>query len=430
MPTDGDPAMPASSPVVTDLARSMERLAARGELIRQIDEHGESTFSAAQPASLPVVLAITFVGSLGTGLLWTGVPFVAEHDFGFSKAANLWLAAAEGVAYVGVAFLAGPLLRALARGRSTRSVLMQVLMAQALVCPLPLLGAWGVVIGAILISAISALLWPIMESYLSSGRHGHRLRWSVGLFNMTWTSAVAASLFLMAPLFATDSTRLAVVAIGPCCLAAACLLPWLPLQPPPHLAGAQHAPAPPVYTPLRDATRLLLPTSYLLIGALGPLLPYVITRLEVAATAATPLAATWLTVRVVAMLGMWRLPFWHGRWSTLVVGSVLMGSGFVAAVNASNVPMLVAALAAFGTGHAVIYYASLYYAMTVGHAAVDAGGHFEALIGSGYVLGPLASLLGVWLGGGEPWFALTLAAIASLMAVRAWLRWRITTRPS
>jgi len=408
----------------------MEQLAARGKLIRQIDEHGESTFTAARPASLPVVLAITFVGSLGTGLLWTGVPFVAEHDFGFSKAANLWLAVAEGLAYVAVAWRAGELLRRLERRLSPRAVLRLLLAAQVMLCPLPLLGAPGVVAAAVLVSATSALMWPIVESYLSSGRHGHRLRWSVGLFNIVWTTAVAATLFLMAPLFQTQWTRLSVVGIGPCALLAMACVRWLPQRPPPHLAGARHAPAPPVYTPLRDATRLLLPTSYLLIGALGPLLPYVTSRLEVAATAATPLAATWLTVRVLAMFGMWRLPFWHGRWSTLAVGAVLMGGGFVAAAGATSVPLLITALAAFGTGHAVIYYASLYYAMTVGHAEVDAGGHFEALIGGGYVLGPLASLLGVMLGGGEQWFALTLAAIASLLAVRAWMRWRSTIQPS
>jgi hypothetical protein len=35
------------------------------------------------------------------------------------------------------------------------------------------------------------------------------------------------------------------------------------------------------------------------------------------------------------------------------------------------------------------YYASLYYALAVGRAEVDAGGNFEALIGLGYLGGPL-----------------------------------------
>jgi hypothetical protein len=40
----------------------------------------------------------------------------------------------------------------------------------------------------------------------------------------------------------------------------------------------------------------------------------------------------------------------------------------------------------------ITYYAALYYSMAVGHAAVEAGGNFEALIGLGYVVGPLLGI--------------------------------------
>ena len=39
------------------------------------------------------------------------------------------------------------------------------------------------------------------------------------------------------------------------------------------------------------------------------------------------------------------------------------------------------------------YYAALYYAMSVGRAKVDAGGTHEALIGGGYMFGPLVGLM-------------------------------------
>jgi hypothetical protein len=47
----------------------------------------------------------------------------------------------------------------------------------------------------------------------------------------------------------------------------------------------------------------------------------------------------------------------------------------------------------------MVYFSALYYAMSVGHAQVDAGGTHEALIGSGYTIGPLAVLGGLALGG-------------------------------
>ena len=423
MPTDGEP----HTPSIADIERQLERLAAKGELIREVDAHGESTFSAAKPAPLPALLVLTFLCSLGTGSLWTGLPFVAEHDFNFTKVENLWLAIADATVYVVVAYFSGPLLRAVQRRLSPRGVLVALMAVQTLICPLPLMGSvWGVIATALGTSAVAATLWPVVESYLSSGRHGHRLRHSVGLFNIVWTSAVAAGLFMMAPLFATQYTRLAIVAIGPCCLLSALCLPWFPSKPPPHLDDGQAPIVPPVYRPLRDATRSLLPTSYLLIGALGPLLPYAIAKLSVAAAWQTPLAATWLSVRVFAMLGMWRLRFWHGKWTTLALGAALMSGGFFVAMVAGTVPTLIAALAAFGVGHSILYYASLYYAMSVGHGEVDAGGHFEALIGAGYIMGPLASLAGVWIGGemSVQWCVLGVAALASMLAAREWLRWR------
>jgi len=423
MATDGE----QQPPTLAQIERTLEHRAATGTLRREVDAHGESTFSAATPAPLPALLMLTFLCSLGTGSLWTGLPFVAEHDFAFTKSENLWLAIADAFIYAVVAFYSGSLLRRLKSRLSPRGVLSALLVVQTAICPLPLLGSmWGVIATALGTSAVAAMLWPMVESYLSSGRHGHQLRYSVGLFNIVWTSAVALGLFLMAPLFATQFTRFAIVAIGPCCLLSALCLPWFPQQPAPHLDDGQAPIVPPVYRPLRDATRSLLPISYLLIGALGPLLPYAIGKLQVAAWWQTPLAATWLSVRVFAMLGMWRLHFWHGKWSTLLVGIALMAGGFFFAMDADGLTTLVIALACFGVGQAILYYASLYYAMSVGHAQVDAGGQFEALIGVGYVMGPLASLAGLWMGGGVSvsCCVLTVAAAASLLALREWWRWK------
>ena len=68
--------------------------------------------------------------------------------------------------------------------------------------------------------------------------------------------------------------------------------------------------------------------------------------------------------------------------------------GLALVLLAHTLPVLVAGLFAYGAGMGVIYYASLYYVMAVGAAAVDAGGNFEALIGVGYCVGPLLGLIG------------------------------------
>jgi len=423
MPRD-DQAQP---PTIQELARELDALAARGQVTREFDAHGESTFTAARPASLPALMVLSFLCSLGTGSLWTGLPFVAEHDFHFTKSENMWLAVAESAVYAVVAFGSGNLLKRLGAVAAPRTVLGGILVFTLAMCLLTLTGSVAALIATALgVSAASAMMWPIVESYLSSGRHGHALRSAVGVFNIVWTTATAAGLVLMGPVFATDDSRIAIVAIGPVCALAIVCLPWFPASPPPHLEDGLPPAVPPVYRPLRSASRALLPTSYLLIGTIGPMLPYITGNIGIAPEWQTPVSSTWHAVRVLAMLAMWRLAFWHGRWSTLAVGGALMAGGFLLAMGAGTVPALMMALAAFGAGHAVLYYASLYYAMSVGHAEVDAGGHFEALIGVGYISGPIASLVGMSLAGefGARGLVLAIAAVASMLAAREWLRWR------
>ena len=417
----------AQQPTIEEIARSLDALAAKGQLTREFDAHGESTFTAARPASLPALMVLSFLCSLGTGSLWTGLPFVAEHDFHFTKSENMWLAVAESAVYAAVAFFSGGLLKRLGAVARPRTVLGGILLFTLAMCLLTLSGSVAALIATALgVSAASAMMWPIVESYLSSGRHGHSLRSAVGVFNIVWTTATAAGLVLMGPVFATDYSRIAIVAIGPVCALAIVCLPWFPASPPPHLEDGLPPAVPPVYRPLRTASRALLPTSYLLIGTIGPMLPYITGTIGIAPEWQTPVSSTWHAVRVLAMLAMWRMAFWHGKWSTLAAGAVLMGGGFLAAMSAGSVQSLMLALAAFGAGHAVLYYASLYYAMSVGHAEVDAGGHFEALIGVGYISGPIASLVGMSLAGefGARGLVFVLATGASLLAAREWLRWR------
>ncbi len=427
MSTDGD----ERAPTLPEIERTLDKLAAAGQVTRAFDAHGEATFTAARPAPMPALMALSFLCSLGTGSLWTGLPFVAEHDFHFTTSENMWLAVAESGVYAVVAFYSGSLLKRLGAVATPRTVLAGILLFTLAMCLLTLTGSlWALIATALGVSAASAMMWPIVESYLSSGRHGHQLRSCVGVFNIVWTSATAAGLVLMGPVFATDFSRIAIVAIGPVCATGILCLPWFPASPPPHLEHGMPPAVPPVYRPLRAASRALLPTSYLLIGTIGPMLPYITSGIGVAPEWQTPTSSAWHGVRVIAMLAMWRLSFWHGRWATLAVGAALMAGGFLTAMGAGGVATLLGALAAFGAGHAVLYYASLYYAMSVGHAEVDAGGHFEALIGVGYISGPIASLVGMWLAGegGARGLVLALAAGASMLAAREWWRWRRVTR--
>ncbi len=391
------------------------------------------------PTPLAAVLALTLLASIGTGVIWNGVPFIAEHDYDYTQRETLALYFVIGVTYISGALTAGRLLRVVERWLTPRAVLGIILIVQSAVC----LGPWfidrswmlWIVVG--MTSLLASFLWPIIESYLTAGRHGREMRSAIGWWNVVWTSAVAASLWFMAPFMRTDA-RLAIVALGGLNAVALLTLIWFNRAPGVHDEEQWEASITPKYSLLLQSARVLLPLSYALNAAIGPLLPYLLSRLEVAVIWKTPVAATWMIVRVVAMVVMWRIKFWHGRWGTLLLGGAAMTCGFATIVLAPTLAVIFIGFGVFGAGIGIIYYAALYYAMSIGKGQVDASGKHESLIGMGYAIGPAAGLIGMQLPqllhieiaqeAGIVFVVWTLVALAAFPAVRPYFKARTVRR--
>ena len=366
-----------------------------------------------KPTPLGAVNAVTILASVGTGVVWNGVPFIAKHEYGFSEERTLLLYVVLGATYVAGAISTGPVLRLIERRLSPRAVLAWILLLEAAVC-VSLIGTrspWHLVAVSCGISVLSSWLWPIIESYLTAGRHGAAMRAAIGWWNLCWTGAVAAALVLMMPMMRNEpfvlrfgagslslEPRLAIVVLGMTHALAIVPLFLFGRRPVLHDRELSHAAIQPEYGRLLRSARVLLPLSYVLNSAMAPLLPYLFERVYVAKEEQTLVASTWMWVRIGAMAIMWRAPFWHGLWGTLLLGGLLLAAGFGMVVAAVSLPMAIGGLGLFGAGMGVVYYAALYYAMSVGHAEVDAGGTHEALIGVGYAVGPLAGLAGTALG--------------------------------
>ena len=340
-------------------------------------------------ASLPAVLIVTFLGSIASGTFWAGLFFVSAQVYGFTAAANLLLAAVMGAVYAIAAAAAGRL----AHGRAPRQLLSAALLVWTVASLLPLLlphSLFALWAAARLGSAASATTFPVVESYLTAGRHGAEMRSAIGQFNLTWTPATALPLVIL-PLLAAHPTGSFAVAAGG--TAAAWVAMWrLPAHPAPHGAAEAARSVGPAYRALLAAASWLLPISYVVSATLAPILPQRLAAVGLGRHASL-VAALWMATRFLALLAMWRSSFWHGRWGTLLAGAVALGAGLALVLAAPSLPPLVAGLLLYGAGMGTIYYASLYYTMAVGQAAVDAGGTFEALIGVGYLVGPLLGLL-------------------------------------
>lgn len=347
----------------------------------------------AADAARPIV-AITFLLSIGTGLLWNGLPFVAEQAFGYSRLDTYWLSATQGLFYVVAAGYAGRLTRRIERRVSPRTILAVVLLIQGLLAPVILLLATPAVVWLIActVSATSALQWPIIESYVTAGRNGRAMRSAIGWWNVVWMSATLISLALTGWVIDAFGATGAIALLAPSNLAAALLLIAIERTPGTHVHDDAE-PVPASYRPQLDAARILLPLSYVIVAALSPLMPFLTGPLGLSGSIATVVASTWLGGRLVSAAFLWRTHGWHGRWSTLFVAGALIAAGFGTAVLATSTTALVLGLGAFGVGQGIIYYAAIYYAMSVGHAEVDAAGTHEALIGVGYFIGPAVGLL-------------------------------------
>lgn len=357
--------------------------------------------SPAAPTPIAAVLCVSFFVSLGTGVFWNGLSFIAKHGYGFGEMRNFILFAVMGALYTVAAWKSGVITRFVERLASPRSVLAIAIALQALFCLAPVTfdHEWALWAAAVGVTATAAITWPLMESYLTSGRHGRDMRSAIGWFNVTWTTAVFLPLFLMAPILEHHAAW----AIGG--LSVINLVGLAPVfmfarRPGHHDAAIAAANVTEEYPHLLRSARVLLPLSYVLMSAMTPILPYKLADIGVDVHWETPASATWMVVRVVALVIMWRLPFWHGRWGALLLGAVTMIGGFGTVVLAPAVDVLLTGFVVYGVGMGVIYYAALYYGMAVGRGAVDAGGAHEALIGAGYGVGPLAGIVATLFGGG------------------------------
>lgn len=356
-------------------------------------------------------LAFTALNSFSSGVATLGIFFLTKTAFQFSDVENFALGVLLGITYIVGSLAAGRVIRALeARFPSItpRRILVGIVALLAIDVAMPALlgdaaGRVAIWFSITFYSLLTGGLWPLVESYQTGGLRGNALRGMVARFNVTWSSANAIAMWTIAP-YVEKQPLLVLIGLGVIHLLSLPLLRGMPNRPARH--ETEHEPHPASYAALLAMHRVLLAAAYVVMYAITPYLPTLCERLHVVTAWATPLASTWMIVRVLTFVLLSRWQKWHGRVATAVVGGFLLLCGFGLAVLAPTLAagsdslgilLLGGGLACFGVGIATLYNAALYYALAVGSAEVDAGGTHEALIGVGYTLGPLCGLIAVGL---------------------------------
>lgn len=349
--------------------------------------------------SLARVMTLVWLCSLGTAVAWQGLFFVAENVHGFSVFENYYLAISGGGTYVVFALTAGRVIRALEgarRGLSPRSLLAGILVMLALACAVAgfVRAPWSLWTFVLVYAPLTGWLWPLVESYVASGRSGTDLVRATGRFNVAWASAIPVPLLAMGPLM-PHGPLIAFQILAGIHLACLPLAMTLPRSPRDHgrpqvddeVADVEKARA------LLHCFRLLNGGSYVLISWLLPAIPARMESLGITETLRTPMLATWTIVRIGLFVLLERWHGWHGRWRTTLWSGGGLILGFALAYLATSPEMMMLGLVLIGVGTGGAYTGAIYYAMDVGKAEVDAGGKHEAILGSGYLAGPIFGLL-------------------------------------
>ena len=344
------------------------------------------------------LLVFTFIAEFATVLVHRGVYFYTREALGFGENENLLLALCMGAVYVIGALPSHRTAKWLGNRRALLCLLACQIATLALVYQRP--RGWLLAVGFLVFSGLNAMMWPIVESYVSAGLTPQAASKAIGKFNIAWSIPVALAVWASGPIIYHTAAGLFLCAAGGMVLAITLVL-RLPAMPEHLAADHPERPSPERLrwlSALMMSSRLSMVAGYAMLYVLSPLLPVLLSRLGYTVVAQTALAGCLDAGRAIIFLVMERTQTWHGRRSVLALVAILIPIGFLLALSGGRGDLIAFGLVVFGASHGVSYFASLYYAMVTGNAAVKSAGTHEGLVGAGFVLGPAAALVGRELG--------------------------------
>ena len=162
--------------------------------------------------------------------------------------------------------------------------------------------------------------------------------------------------------------------------------------------------------------RLLVASRWMMLGAyismcvIAPLAPRIFDNLGCSPEISPAASGVLDVMRLAAFIGLGLYQGWRGQARWLGATMLALPAGFFMIVLGPNITVVLIGELLFGFALGMSYSSALYCAMVVKEAAVDAGGGHESMIGLGFLIGPLAGLLGEQLSASTGSYALGYAA--------------------
>jgi MFS family permease len=377
-------------------------------------------------ATIIALYVVEAMCSIAGTLLSIGTAFYMKNRFAWDMRENFMLVAGQGIFYVPGALIAGWVTRRLGRGAA-------IVAAYAVLTVLSLL-AWhlaraegnsfAVALTLLVYTFVIGISWPIMESLIASG-DANGLARRLAAYNIVWPLAGAAAIAIEGTVITYWTAGVFLIPAAMHLIALVLMLPWMWAADAPSESGPA-APVRPEPQLLHKRTlalwlsRAALPATYAVIYGLMPLMPFLSTIRPLDTAKQTAVASVWLWARllsfIVLALGSW----WHTRPRILLWAAVVMLAAFFGMTlppthgrsPAIDLASMILWQIVLGGALGMIYSASLYFGMVLSEGSTEHGGYHEALIGLGWVIGPVAGVLAQQLRPGEVW-----AGVAAVGAV-------------
>lgn len=354
------------------------------------------------------------INSFAATLFQLSLFFWTRSRLGFSHADNLWLGVTQGAVYIVFSRVGGSL-----SGRL--GCMPTVLISASLTTLIPLVlmvshRPFAPYLVMALYSSASALSWPGLESAIvhAPGRWSTPRR--LAAYNMVWSLTGALGFFASGALFSWHANAVLFVPS----LLHLTQVAWLLVRR--SAAAPVPAAAPPPATAaaaaVRNKTRFMYAAwlgntlGYFVVTGFSALAPHVGERLSLSPRLTIWLVCSMLFARAAAFVGFGWWEGWHYRWRWFVTALVLLPATLAVSFFSPSVGAVLAGQVVMGVALGLVYSASLYYSLDVGHGSGDHGGIHESMIGVGILAGPLAGVAGAWTGGVDGAQALILVVYA------------------
>ena len=339
---------------------------------------------------------MSFIESFATILIERGFYFYTRDMLGFNELGNLSLGLIFGVFYVCGALYSHRISIKFTEKHTLQYSLFSLLSVSIL---FPFItNRFGVSSLYALAGIFTGTKWPIIESYINAGLPPKHTFRAVGRFSLAWASAAPLALGVSGLLINTNSPIYFFwLAAG--INATSLILSRNLIRKPIHLPQTHpefvQQDQLKRYSKLLRASHLSMLSSYTLLFLLAPLLPTIFASIGFDIQYSAALSGVLDGMRVLAflILGIW--PAWQGRSLPVFTMIFALPIGFLMILFGPNFTVILIGEILFGLAAGLMYYGSLYYAMVVKNASVDAGGTHEGLIGTGFAIGPLIGILGI-----------------------------------